>query len=285
MTFFEKVQNSIIHLSDAKKSVAYYIMDNWLEVAFLPASKIARKVNVSESVVVRFSQDLGYTGFPDLQKELQEIIKGRLSNSNIAEDTIGVSENLYEDEELRKVYDMSITNLDEVFQRNSPETYSEVIEEINRAKRIVILARKNSLGPALILNVHLNEVFSKSQVLDGESIEVLDIIRGLSEKDLVIIIAIPSYSNRLVQYSDFISEKRIPQLAITNLRTNPFAENAKSTLLTSVKSLSFSNSHLGTMLIIDILIYLLTVRKKGDLLKTLEEIKVLNERFGITYHE
>lgn len=283
MSFFEKLQNSITNLSDAKKSVAYYLMDNWLEAAFLPASKVARIAKVSESVVIRFSQDLGYSGFPELQKELQEILKSRLVNSNVSEKSEKSINNSYINEELRKVYEMSVTNLDEVFNKNTIESYTDVMKDIVRAEKIVILARKNSMGPALILNVHLNEVFSKSQLLDGESAEALDIIRGLSEKDLVLIIAIPSYSKRLVQYSNLLVEKKIPQIAITNSRSNPFGENAKSVLLTVVNSLSFSNSHLGTIFIIDILIYLLTMDQKGQLLKSLEEIKVLNERFGITY--
>lgn len=283
MSFFEKIQNAMVDLSDAKKSVAYYLMDNWLEAAFIPASKVARKAEVSESVVVRFSQDLGYSGFPALQKELQEILKNRLVSPYADDNRPEPVENLEADDHIRKVYEASVANLDEVFKRNTIDTFLEAIKDITEAEKIVILGRKNSLGPAHILNVHINEIFSKSHVLNGESVEALDNIRGLSQNDLVIFIAIPSYSKRMIQYSDYLMEKKIPQIAITNSHSNPFGKNARRMLLTSVNSLSFSNSHLATIFIIDVLNYLFTMERKGELLKSLEEIKVLNERFGISY--
>ncbi|WP_368654223.1 MurR/RpiR family transcriptional regulator [Ornithinibacillus sp. 4-3] len=283
MSFFDKIQNSLEHLSDAKKNVAYYLMDQWLDAAFLPASRVAKEVDVSESVVVRLSQDLGYSGFPELQKELQEILKSRLvstdsiqKNQDLKTTSNNVHNNIY------KVYEKSIENLTEVYNRNTIATFNEMLENIITAKRIVILARKNSLGPAHVLNAHINEVFSKSMVLDGESVTALDIIRGFTNKDLVIFIAIPTYSKRMIQYSNFLAEKKITQAAITNSNSNPFGKNAKCTLLTSADSLSFSNSHLATMFLIDTLIYLLTINKQGELLKPLEEMKVLNERFQLT---
>lgn len=282
MSLFEKIQNAILHLSDAKKNVGYYLMENWLEAAFLPASRVARKAKVSESVVVRFSQDLGYTGFPDLQKDLQEILKSRLINPNAI--TNPNPEDSHDaDDEVRKVYDVSLTNLDNVFTKNTIQSFHEVIQYITNAKKILILARKNSYGPAYMLHVHINEVFSKSQVMDGESVEILDVMKGLTEEDLAIFISIPSYSKRMVQFSDYLVEKKIPQVAITNSYSNPFGKNANCTLLTSVNTLSFANSHMGTIFLIDVLFHLLTLEQKGNMLKSLEEIKVLNERFGITF--
>lgn len=282
MSFIERMQDSLGDLSEAKKRVAYYLMDNWLEAAFLSAAKVARNTDVSESVVVRFSQDIGYSGFPELQKEIQEILKSRLVNRDPMESN-EVEPMTNQHPELQKVYDLSLGNLNEVLAKNTIEAFNEVLTDIIQAKRIVILARKNSLGPAHILNVHINEVFSKSQVINGESVEALDIIRGLSAEDIVINIAIPSYSKRIRQFSDYLCERGIPQIAITNTFSNPFAKNAKCTLVTSVNSLSYSNSHLGTVFIIDVLIYLLTLESKGDLVRKLEEINTLNERFGIIF--
>lgn len=283
VSFFEKLQNSMNHLSDAKKNVAYYLMDQWLEAAFTPASQVAKKAKVSESVVVRFSQDLGYSGFPDLQKDLQEILKSRLVSTRLEDKVDQVHEEQDVHPDLYKVYQQSVNNLEEVFTKNSMEMFNNMLDNIIGAKRIVILARKNSLGPAHILNLHINELYSKSQVLNGENVETLDIIRGLSKEDLVIFITIPSYSRRMMKYSDYLVEKNIPQAAITNSPSNAFGRNAKSILLTSVNSLSFSNSHLATIFIIDSLFYLLTLQKKPELLKFIEDMKMLNERFGITY--
>lgn len=287
MSLFEKIQLSLETLSGAKKNVAYYILDNWLEVSFLPASKIAKNANVSESVVVRFSQDLGYSGFPDLQKDLHKILKSRLVNPETEKSDEYNTSSLDEQnsESLSGVYSKAISNIDKVYQKNSQDIYYNFINKIISADKILILARQNSYGPAHMLNVHINELFAKSKVLNGECVEALDYIRGLTKKDLVIFISIPSYSKRMNYYSDFLKEKQIPQTAITNSHSTTIGKNADSLLLTSVDSLAFSNSHLGTIFIIDTLIYLFTEARKGELLKHLEEIKLLNERFGITENE
>lgn len=282
MSFFEKIQNSINDLSDAKKSVAYYLMEKWLDAAFHSASTVAREVGVSESVVVRFSQDLGYSGFPEIQKELQDILKSRLVNPRFLEEDQYTVKPVSVDDNLDKVYKQSIDNLNKVLSNNNSQTYLEVVNSIIDSKNIIILARKNSLGPANLLNVHINEIFSKSRILNGECAETIDIIRGLTKDDLVITIAIPAYSHRMIYYSDFLVEKQIPQIAITNTHTNAFAKNAKTLLLTSVNSLSFANSHLSTNFIIDTLIYFLTLEKQAEILKSLERMKILNERFAIS---
>lgn len=280
MSLFKKIQDQLDTLSDAKKNVAFYILDNWVEVAFLPASKIARSAKVSESVVVRFCQDLGFSGFPELQNELQTILKSRLTNpegtvSNIAEN------NNNADEKIQRIYKKSIENLEDVCNKNTHENFIKFANKIEDADRILILARQNSFGPAHLLNLHLNEIFAKSVVMNGESVEALDYLRGFTSKDLVIFISIPSYSKRMGYYSDYMKEKNIPQIALTNSRENKMAQNADIVLFTSVDSLTLSNSHLSTIFIIDVLLYLLTNRNKSELLKHLEEIKVLNERFGI----
>ncbi|WP_159457830.1 MurR/RpiR family transcriptional regulator [Virgibacillus dakarensis] len=281
MSLFNNIQVAIDSLSDAKKNVAYYILDNWVEVAFLSASRVAKNAGVSESVVVRFSQDLNFSGFPELQKELQKILKSRLVNP-IIEIPSDTNDHEITNNDLLDIYSKSIRNIDEIFNKNPIDTYIKFLDKILEANKILILARQNSFGPAYLLNVHLNEVFAKSKILDGESVEALDYIRGFTNKDLVIFISIPSYSKRMKFYSDYLSEKEIPQIAITNSHLHHIGKNADVLLLTRVDSLSFSNSHLGTIFIIDILIYLLTVRSKGELLRQLEDIKILNERFGIT---
>ncbi|MEJ8766082.1 MULTISPECIES: MurR/RpiR family transcriptional regulator [unclassified Oceanobacillus] len=281
MSLFEKIQVSLETLSEAKKRVAYYVLDNWLEAAFLPASKVAKNAKASESVVVRFSQDLGFSGFPDFQKELQKILKSRLAYP--ANEQISASKDFKNiNADLLNVYNKSLENIDDVFKNNSINMFVKFINKIKDAARVLILARQNSYGPAYTLNVHLNELFGNSKIMDGESVESLDYIRKLNDKDLVLFISIPSYSKRMRLYSDYLNEKGIPQVAITNSHSNNIGKNAEVLLLTSVDSHSYSNSHIGTVFIIDILIYLFTLENKAELLKYIEDTKLLNERFGIT---
>lgn len=67
-------------LSKGQKQLAAYITENYDRAAFITASKMGRIVGVSESTVVRFAYALGYDGYPELQKSLQELIRNKLTS-------------------------------------------------------------------------------------------------------------------------------------------------------------------------------------------------------------
>lgn len=280
MSLLTKIQESIESASEAKKRVAYYILDNWLEAAFTTASKVAKSANVSESVVVRFSQDLGYSGFPPLQKEIQDIVKKRLSmpktqNSNINQNNVS-------DDAVFKVYNQSVSNLNQVAYNNELNTFVKFKDAIKHARKVLIVARKNSYGPASMLNVHLNEFFAKSTVLNGETLEALDYIRGMNQEDLVIFISIPTYSSRMENLSQYVKEKKISQIAITDSHSTEISNNANVLLMTNVEANSYSNSHVATVMIIDVINYLFSSQESSTLFKSIEEMNFLNNRFGFS---
>lgn len=280
MSIFTKIQDSLDSASDAKKRVAYYILDNWLEAAFTTASKVARSADVSESVVVRFSQDLGYSGFPDLQKVIQDVVKKRLAMPK-TQDIIENKADKNEDA-ISTVYNQAVSNLNQVSYNNNLETFVEFKEAIKAARKILIVARKNSYGPAHMLNVHINEFFAKSTLFNGETLEALDYVRGMGKDDLVIFISIPTYSSRMENLSNYIKEKNIKQIAITDNYGTEISNNANTLLMTNVEAKSYSNSHVATVMIIDILNYLFALQDSATLFKNIEEMNFLNERFGFS---
>lgn len=280
MSIFGMIQDSLESASEAKKRVAYYILDNWLEAAFTTASKVAKSANVSESVVVRFSQDLGYSGFPELQKEIQNIVKKRLAMPKTQ--NTDIKENSDSDDAISKVYNQSVSNLNQVAYNNNLNTFINFKDAINNARKVLIVARKNSYGPAHMLNVHINEFFAKSTLFNGETLEALDYVRGMKQEDLVIFISIPTYSSRMENLSQYVKEKNIQQIAITDNHSTNISNNANILLVTNVEANSYSNSHVATVMIIDILNYLFALEESSMLFKNIEEMNFLNERFGFS---
>jgi DNA-binding MurR/RpiR family transcriptional regulator len=286
VTLFQTIQDSLPKLSEAKKKVAYYILDNWYEAAFLPAAKVAKHANVSESVVVRFAQDIGYGGFPYLQESLRSILKNRLTGITPTEEEeqkVSSINHPIENQEVNNVFNLTLQNVNHVLVLNEIEKLNKFVDFIFEAKKIFVLARRNSLGPAHILSVHLNEVFTNTFLLDSGSDLVFDFIRGMGEEDLLVSIGIPAYGKRMVQEVEYAHERKISHISITDSMSSPFAAYADEILLTSVKSYSYASSHVATLFLIDLVMHLVTQRKKGEILKSLEEINILNERFGLTH--
>ena len=74
------IEKNMISFSKGQKLIARYILDNYDKAAFMTASRLGKTVEVSESTVVRFATQLGYDGYPSMQRALQEMIRGKLTS-------------------------------------------------------------------------------------------------------------------------------------------------------------------------------------------------------------
>ncbi|MBM7587305.1 DNA-binding MurR/RpiR family transcriptional regulator [Bacillus pakistanensis] len=279
MSVFVKIQDHLEKLSNAKKKVAYFILDNWQEVALLSASELSKRVGVSESVVVRFAQDIGFKGYPDLQSDLKKVFQNRFEHK--VQKGFSSEENCQDNSMYHHVYQQAMYNIQQTLNHNSDEILNLSAKTIHSARKIVIMARRNSLGPAKILQVHLNEAYGNVLLISGENDEVFDYLRGMNKEDLLITISVPSYSKRMVHAVQFAKEREITQICLSNLN-NPFREIVDINLLTSINSDIFANSHMATVFLIEILLGEIFEINKVEVLKSLEDMEKVNQRFGIS---
>ena len=75
-----RIQQNMATFSKGQKLIARYIMEHYDRVAFMTASRLGATVGVSESTVVRFATEIGYTGYPELQQAMQEMIRNKLTS-------------------------------------------------------------------------------------------------------------------------------------------------------------------------------------------------------------
>ena len=74
------IHNRMNSFSTGQKRIASYIISSYDKAAFMTASKLGKMVNVSESTVVRFAVELGFDGYPNMQKALQEMVRNKLTS-------------------------------------------------------------------------------------------------------------------------------------------------------------------------------------------------------------
>ncbi|MCR8632787.1 MurR/RpiR family transcriptional regulator [Paenibacillus radicis (ex Xue et al. 2023)] len=287
-TLFGRIQASLSNLSEAKKNVGQYILENWQDVSFLTASRVAQRVGVSESVVVRFAQDVGYSGFPDLQNALQAILQNRLT----AVKTLGeVNTDVLISKEngcsgiAQKIFDLTVKNLQATQLSNSSDSFEKAIELIMSSNRIAVVGSRNARGPATVLAVHLNEIFTNTILIGSGTDELFDSIRSLYSTDLLITIGLPTYGKHTILASELAYERGVNQITITDSLISPLAKQAAVALLVQGMSYSFANSHIASLFVVDILLHLITVRGKGRVLMSLEEIDLVNRRYGLVLSE
>ena len=142
--------------SKGQKRIAAFILDNYDRAAFMTAAKLGETASVSESTVVRFAAQLGYDGYPDMQKALQELIRGRLTSIQ----RIQVSrDQMTGSDILGSVMQRDMNSIHDVIERLDREEFERVVDKLLHAKHIYILGVRSSSFLAGYLNFYLHLIF------------------------------------------------------------------------------------------------------------------------------
>ena len=131
-----KIQNELPDFSKGQKQIARFILEHYDKAAFMTASRLGATVGVSESTVVRFATELGYDGYPHLQRALQEMIRNKLTSvqrMEVSSDRMGGRDVLQT--VLHADMDMIRMTLDEI----DRDAFQGAVDALTGAKRIYIL--------------------------------------------------------------------------------------------------------------------------------------------------
>ena len=201
-------------LSKGHRKLAQYISTNYDKAAFMTASKLGENVGVSESTVVRFATEMGFKGYPELQKELQQMIKSKLT----AVQRMEVSSNLIgEDDAIKKVLNGDIDLIRHTLESISEIEFKKAVATINKARKIYILGVRSSAALASFLYFYLNPVFENVVLVDTSSgSEMFEQMIRIDEKDAVIGISFPRYSMRTLKAMEFATDRNAKVISITD---------------------------------------------------------------------
>jgi len=255
-----KIESIYPSLSKSHKKIADFILGDYAMAAFMTAAKLGENVGISESTVVRFATGLGFDGYPELQKELQELIRNKLTSVQRMEVT---SVRIGEDDVLQKVLSSDIEMIRETLDRLSNDDFKACVNDINKAKRIYILGLRSSASLASFLAFYFNLVFDDVVLLDTSSpSEMFEQIFRISEDDICIAISFPRYSKQIVNALKFISDRKATIVSITDSMESPIAHFAKHVLVARSDMASFVDSLVAPLSLINALIVAVSLGRK-----------------------
>lgn len=272
------IQNSYYKFSKGQKVIAQFIIDHYDKAAFMTASKIGETVDVSESTVVRFASALGYSGFPELQKALQVLIKNKLTTVQ----RISLDEDIQDTEELhKKVLKNEIDNIRSVALELDSIALDEATNLIFNANRIYILGLRTSFTLANYLGFYLDVMLDNVKVLNNSGINsIFEQLIRVKENDLLICISFPRYSNRTLDAVKFAKEQKCKILAITDTKESPFYSLADVSLLAKSNMVSFVDSLVAPMCLLNSLIINIGVNEKEDIVTYFERLEKLWDEYS-----
>ena len=245
------IQNGMDGFSKGQKLIGRYILENYDKAAFMTAAKLGETVKISESTVVRFAAELGYDGYPTMQKALQEMIRSKLTSVQ----RIEVSRDRMGEDVLAKVVQSDIEKLRMTLDDMDREQFNRAVDAIVSAKRIYILGVRSSAALSDFLTFYFNPIFDNvRQIKTTLASEMFEQMLHVGPDDVVIGISFPRYSTRTIRAMEFAKDQGATVIALTDCELSPLCENAAIRLLAKSDMASFVDSLVAPLSIINALI-------------------------------
>lgn len=273
------IQCSMSGFSKGKKRIGQFILENYDKAAFMTAAKLGETVNISESTVVRFAADLGYDGYPAMQKALQEMIRSKLTSVQ----RIEVSNDRLGDQDiLATVVQSDIEKLRMSLEGIDREEFSRVVDAIINAKNIYILGVRSAAALSDFLTFYFNMMFSNvRQVKTTLASEMFEQLLRVGPGDVVIGISFPRYSTRTVRGMEFARDQGAAVVAITDSELSPLYETAAHRLLAKSDMASFVDSLVAPLSIINALIVAVGRKRASEVTKTFERLESIWDEYQV----
>ena len=273
------IQNGMVHFSKGQKLIANYIMNSYDKAAFMTASKLGKTVNVSESTVVRFAVELGYDGYPSMQKALQEMIRNKLTSVQrieVANDRFG------NQEILSMVLQSDIEKIRTTLEEVDKTAFQGAVDSILGAKNIYILGVRSSAAIATFLSFYFNLMFDNvHHIHTSSNAEMFEQMIRIDKDDVVIGISFPRYSSRTVKAMKFAYDRGATVIALTDSLAAPIARNATHTLIAMSDMASLVDSLVAPLSVVNALIVACSYRKEEAISKTFANLEEIWDEYGV----
>ncbi len=272
------IQERFSKLSKGQKLIAEYILNNYDKAAFMTAAKLGVAVGVSESTVVRFANELNFSGYPKLQKALQELIKNKLTTVQRLE----LSNDFVSDgDALKGVLKADTENIRATLEKINPDTFENVVNSIYKAKTIYVIGLRSSTALAEFLGFYLNIILKNVRIVSYGISDIFEQVINIKEGDLVIGIGFPRYAAKTIDILDFAKSKGAEVVALTDSLLSPLATKADYTLIAQSNMASFVDSLVAPLSVINALIIAIGMREKSNISNTFNNLETIWKEYNV----
>jgi len=265
--------------SKGQKRIARYITEAYDKAAFMTANRLGKTVGVSESTVVRFAVDLGFDGYPSMQKAMQEMVLNRLTSVQrleVASDRIGdqdvVSMVLHSDmEKLRQTEEMI-----------DREEFRAAVNAILKAKRVYILGVRSVAPLANFLGYYLNYMFNNVHIISGFSAgEMFEKIVGVNSEDVIVAFSFPRYSASTTKGAKYCRSAGATVIGITDSKLSPLGQCSDHVLVAKSDMVSLVDSLVAPLSLVNALIVSVASRREKELSQTFANLERIWDEYNV----
>ena len=265
--------------SKGQKKLVSYITDNYDKAAFFTAAKLGETVGVSESTVVRFAIHLGYKGYPEFQKALEELVRNKLNSIQRMEVTYG---RVPQSEILDTVLRADIEKIKLTMENIDHNAFELAVETILEAKSIYIVGIRSCAPLASFLGFYFNLLFDNVHLMHtNSSSELFEQMIHISKDDVIIGISFPRYSMRTLKALEFANNRNAKVITLTDSIHSPMNLYSSCNLIARSDMASIVDSLVAPLSVINALVVALCMRKQKEVTATLEDLEKIWDEYQV----
>jgi DNA-binding MurR/RpiR family transcriptional regulator len=274
-----RINSHYSSMSKGQKMLATYITDNYDKAVFLTAAKMGEVVGVSESTVVRFATSLGYKGYPEFQKALEELVRNKLNSIQRMEVTYG---RISQSEILQEVLHSDAEKIKSTLEKIDHNAFELAVSTILEAKHIYIVGIRSCAPLASFLAFYLNLMFDNVHLLTtNSSSELFEQMVRIGKKDVIIGISFPRYSMRTLKALEFANNRSAKVITLTDSIHSPMNLYSSCNLIADSDMASIVDSLVAPLSVINALIVALCMKKQKEVAGTLTMLEDIWEEYQV----
>ncbi len=275
----QKLDEKYTRLSKGQKKLADYIRQEYDKAAFLTAAKMGEVVGVSESTVVRFAMTLGYKGYPEFQKALEELVRTKLNSIQRMEVTYG---RISQGEILASVLQSDIDKIKLTMGSVDQEAFEVSVDTILNARRIYVIGIRSCAPLASFLSYYLHLICEDVTLVNSNtSSEIFEQLIRIDKEDVVIGISFPRYSMRTLKALEFASNRSAKVITLTDSVHSPINLYSSCNLIARSDMASIVDSLVAPLSVVNALVVALCMKKQNEVVATLETLEQIWDEYEV----
>ncbi len=265
--------------SKGQRRISDFIMQNYEKAAFMTAGKLGVAAGVSESTVVRFAADLGYEGYPEMRRAMQELVKNRLTTVQ----RIEVARDLITGADVPEtVLNSDMVKIRHTLEELDRDEFARAVNAIGQARTIYIVGVRSSAVLSNFMGFYLNQLFPDVRVISQSAFsEIYEQILHIGEGDALVAISFPRYSRRTIMAMRYARDKGARIVGITDSDSSLVAQLADVRLYARSDMVSFLDSLVAPLSLINALVVAVAENSEKDLETTFERLENIWTEFDV----
>lgn len=277
--FFKLLKEKTPGFSKGQRHIAQYILESYDKAAFMTASKLGKTVGVSESTVVRFATELGFDGYPSMQKAMQEMVVNRLTSVQRIEVT---NDRIGDQDVVSAVLQSDIELLRKTSERLDRKEFHAAVDTLLKARRIYALGVRSAAALANFFGYYMNFMFSDVHVVTASGAhEMFEKIVSVGPEDAVVAFSFPRYSTTLAKGVRYCRNTGATVIGLTDSRMSPLGQNCDYVLLAKSDMLSLVDSLAAPLSVTNALLVALAAEREQELARNFGNLENIWEEYNV----